>query len=166
LNDDSDEEECFGHLQGHGGSDDNSDTIPAFPNGISQPARKHKDKNKPLKFTIWTSRECYEGTPRKEFNSSFNTLEEANQRVQYVFWFMNPWGYGTEEMHADRNKCDKNGFLRMEVYPEQWTVSAIPSEAFQYLNRYQNIGENYHWHDDVNDGSRFREDGQDPVFIF
>ena len=115
-----------------------------FARNIRDPPAKHLDADKKLKFTVWTS--CgydndgwhsYCGPPSKEFNSSFATVEEANQRVEYVFLFQNPWGLDLDEMHSDDNFIDSKGFRRMEVAPDdsqRWTVSVVPSQAFEYLD--------------------------------
>ena len=115
-----------------------------FAKIIRKPASKQKDVTKKLKYTIWTS--CgyeydgfhsYEGEPDKEFNSSYSTLKEANERVEYVFYFDNPWGLEREEMFADSNFIDKKGTRFMSCSPddsETWTVAVVPSIAFDYLN--------------------------------
>lgn len=73
----------------------------------------------------------------KEFNSSFDTIEEANQRAEYVFYFENPWGSNFYDMHCDVDTISQKGFRRLEMEQgdsERWTVSVAPSEVFVYLN--------------------------------
>jgi hypothetical protein len=96
-----------------------------YPMNIRKPTEKHLNETKKFKYTVWTSSgydhdgyHSYEGAPQKEFNSSYNTLEEANQRVKYVFWFENPWGLDKNEMHVNKDKTDSKGLHRMEVHPD------------------------------------------------
>jgi hypothetical protein len=115
-----------------------------FSSCVRKPIAKHTDKKKKLEYTIWTSSgyDCdgwhsYEGPPEKEFNSSFSTLEEANSRVEYVFYYENTWGIEKDEMYAETDRIDKKGNRFMECCPddsERWTVSVVPSIAFEYLD--------------------------------
>jgi hypothetical protein len=110
-----------------------------FPKFIRDPPAEQLDQDSKLQFTVWTSHEDRygDGRPSKEFNSSFATLEDAIHRVEYVFWFQNPWGFDTDEMHADEDFINNKGLRRMEVEPDgcgRWTVSVIPSHAFEYLD--------------------------------
>jgi hypothetical protein len=114
-----------------------------FSPSVKNPTTKQKDETKKLEYTVWTS--CgyendgwhsYQGPPDKEFNSSFATLKEANSRVEYVFYYDNPWGQEKEEMHADNDDIDNKGIRYMECHPddsERWTVSVVPSIVFEYL---------------------------------
>lgn len=70
-----------------------------FPNVVKHPKPENLDRENRLKYTVWTS--CgydndhwhsYSGPPKKEFNSSYDSLDEANQRVKYIFYFKNEWG--------------------------------------------------------------------------
>jgi hypothetical protein len=111
---------------------------------VKNPTRKQKDETKKLEYTVWTSSgydndgwHSYQGSPDKEFNSSFSTLEEANSRVEYVFYYENPWGLEKEEMDAETDETDNKGIRFMECSPddsERWTVSVVPSFAFEYIN--------------------------------
>ena len=115
--------------------------IPAL---IKCPPPANLDPDNKLKFSVWTScgYECdgwhsYEGPPRKTFNSSYDTLKEANQRVEYVFYYENPWGLKKEEMQVDSDTIKSKGVRFMTSRPddsERWTVSAMPSIAFDYIN--------------------------------
>jgi len=118
----------------------------AFPRHLCKPNSENLDEDKKLKYTVWTSWgydrdyfHSYDGPPSKKFNSSFNTLEEANNRVQYVFYADNEWELEFDEMHVDEDKIDRSkGTRLMCVRPddmERWTVSVIPSKAFDFLYR-------------------------------
>jgi len=115
--------------------------IPAL---IKCPPPANLDPDNKLKFSVWTS--CgyehdrwhsYGGPPRKEFNSSHDTLNDANQRVEYVFYYKNPWGLKKEEMQVDSDTIKSKGVRLMTSRPddsERWTVSVLPSIAFDYIN--------------------------------
>jgi hypothetical protein len=79
------------------------------------------------------------GSPEKEFNSSYNTIEEANERAEYVFYHENPWGLEEDEFPYVETDfvSSKSGFRRLQCCPddsERWTVSIMPSSAFDYIN--------------------------------
>jgi hypothetical protein len=126
----------------------NKEDLKRFSSCVKNPTTKQKDKTKKLEYTVWTS--CgydhdgwhsYGGPPDKEFNSSFATLEEANSRVEYVFYYDNPWGSEREEMNAETDEIDKKGICYMECRPddsERWTVSVVPSIVFEYPTHRKN----------------------------
>jgi hypothetical protein len=74
----------------------------------------------------------------KEFNSSFDTIEEANQRVEYVFYFETTWGAHYDDVYANVDKTTQKGFRRLETGHDDsgtWTVSVAPSEVFDHLDK-------------------------------
>jgi hypothetical protein len=115
---------------------------------------------KKLQFTVWTSwdppddmyddRDGDERPPEKSFNSSYDTIEEANERAEYVFFHEFPWGEDyyrmddEEEVEIPHAKVDfvssKTGLRRLHCRPEDstlgdhWTVSVLPSIAFAYID--------------------------------
>lgn len=69
------------------------DQLRAAPDRIARPSRSRSGK-----FFVWSSEgydndgwHSYNGPPRKEFDSSWRTIEEANARVEYLFFIKNPW---------------------------------------------------------------------------
>ena len=118
----------------------------SFSKNIRNPNAANLNRNKKLKYTIWTS--CgydndgwhrYGGPPDKEFNSSYEKLEEANERAEYVFLYDNPWGLEDEyEINLpETDTVSTKGCRFLECRPddsERWTVSVIPSSAFDYVN--------------------------------
>jgi hypothetical protein len=124
--------------------EDDVDETKNIPSSIKRPEPVHLDAGAKLKFTVWTS--CgydadrwhsYDGPPKKEFDSSYNSLMEANERVEYVFFYNNPWGCEKEEMYAETNVIKSKGTRFMTCRPddsERWTVSTLPSIAFDYIN--------------------------------
>ncbi|CAJ1946591.1 unnamed protein product [Cylindrotheca closterium] len=118
------------------------DSFPAF---IRNPPKQNLSQNKKLRYTVWTSDgydndrwHSYEGPPDKAFDSSFTSLEHANQRAEFVFYFKNPWGLGLDEMDpAETDGTTKTGFRFLQCCPDdssRWTVSVIPSSAFPFMN--------------------------------
>ena len=113
---------------------------------VKNPLSVNLNEAKLLKYVVWTS--CcylpdgwhsYQGPPDIEFDSSYNLLAEANNRVEFKMRVDNPWGLPFDELE-ERNEIlrsvDKNGFLSMEVCPdssEEYKVSVVPMEAFPYL---------------------------------
>lgn len=112
---------------------------------VRSPSGKHTNEQRQLKYTIWQSDgydndgwHSYGGPPDKMFNSSYDTLEEANERVEYVFYYQNPWGSHDEDfLFAETDKITSQGFRYLECCPpdsSRWTVSVIPSVAFEHIN--------------------------------
>jgi len=139
---------------------------------IMVPDKKHLNRKDKLKYTVWTSDgygndgwHSYEGPPEKEFNSSYDTLEEANLRVAYVFYCKNPWGLGKDEMNdADTDSLRQQGMRFMQCEPPDsgiWTVSVVPSHAFDYIN--DNVSNKY---DDGDDDDDEEEEGYVSKFVF
>jgi len=98
-----------------------------------------------LKFTIWCSDgyepdgwHSYQGEPTKEFDSVWNTKEEANNRAEYLFFWKNPWGLDPTEVN-DNNEVEPenvDGLKKFSVMPDdstRWTVGVVPTNAFIHL---------------------------------
>jgi hypothetical protein len=117
-----------------------------FSDNVRNPSPQNLQVDKRLEYTVWTS--CgydndgwhsYDGPPDKEFNSSFCTLKEANERAEYVFLYKNPWGLIEEDERPrpEKDTITDKGFRYLECRPddsERWKVSVIPSYAFDYIN--------------------------------
>ena len=102
----------------------------------------------------------------KEFDSSWNTKKEANQRAEYLFFWKNPWGSDPDQvsdLDVGVPKARKqDGMDKWTVAPpdsSRWTVGVVPASAFRYL---ENATLSRHRHDV--DLERFRD--QDLGFIF
>ena len=110
-----------------------------FPRSIREPPAKHRNANKKLKYTVYTLNEyCYDNFTEKEFDSSYSSLEEANQRVEYIFYYENVWGLGIDEIHAEYDEINSSyGTRLMSVLPDgyksSWTVSVVPSPVFEFM---------------------------------
>ena len=79
-----------------------------FAEKIVNPFDKNKDPdgNKAKGFTVWCSDgygndgwHSYEGAPAKEFDTTYATKKEANDRARYLFQWNNPWGYDADEFN-------------------------------------------------------------------
>ena len=151
-----------------------------FADKIVNPSDTNKDPdgNKSKGFTVWCSDgygndgwHSYEGAPAKEFDTTYATKEEANDRARFLFQWKNPWGWGAEEFE-ERLICSekstktglaipkqfwdeyevtntriKDGMVTYAVTPADsttWTVSVVPDAAFAYLD---NAKRARHYHD-------------------
>mmetsp|Transcript_21529 Transcript_21529/g.46808 ORF Transcript_21529/g.46808 Transcript_21529/m.46808 type:complete len:856 (+) Transcript_21529:40-2607(+) len=118
-----------------------------FKPKIISPAKKNKDidGNKKKGFTVWSSDgygndgwHSYEGAPDKEFDSTFSTKNEANERARYLFHWQSPWGMEPERIMEEEEveKSMKDGLVTYEVTPPDsstWTVGVVPDAAFEYM---------------------------------
>eukprot|EP01040_Poterioochromonas_malhamensis_P009203 gene9203-9989_t len=102
-----------------------------------------------LKFVVWSSAvgDYDEGEPEKEFDSSWNTIAEANQRANYVFFHANEWGFSKSEMKKlpyHETFDEKTGFVKYYVHPDdsdEYTVTVVEKEVFEYFLREQKEAE-------------------------
>jgi hypothetical protein len=118
-----------------------------FAEKIINPSNKNKDPdgNKSKGFTVWCSDgygndgwHSYEGPLTKQFDTTYATKKEANERARYLFHWKNPWGSEPEEIENDQfNKSTKEGMVTYTVTPDDsstWTVAVVPDAAFAYLD--------------------------------
>jgi len=134
-----------------------------FAENIISPSDKNKDPdgNKSKGFTVWCSDgygndgwHSYEGSPTKEFDTTYATKKEANERARYLFQWKNPWGLGAEEFenHAyEVDKSTKEGMVTYVVTPDDsttWSVGVVPDAAFAYLD---NATRSRHYYDREDD---------------
>ena len=128
-----------------------------FKPKILVPPIKHKDASVPLKFTVWYSNgydydgwHSYEGPPRKEFDSSWKTKAEANNRAEYMFFWKNPWGIKPTEVCDDfdgpPSPSQNDGMDTWSFAPSdssRWTVGVVPAPAYPHLENASNDCHNY-----------------------
>jgi hypothetical protein len=72
----------------------------------------------------------------KEFDSTWTTKSDANERARYVFYWKNTWGMDPEEIHCDE-EVEIDGLKKYKVQPDDsstWTVGVVPDIAFKYLD--------------------------------
>ena len=121
---------------------------------ISHLPTVHKDSKNRLKYVVWSSNGylpysySYECEPEKEFDSTFDSIEDANARVGYVFYHQSPWGPKDEMVSRGeiKRKIQKsNGCVTLTSYSEDdngvWTVAAVTKEVFEYLEHETTPGE-------------------------
>lgn len=74
------------------------------------------------------------GFPRKVFDSSWRTHEEANARAVYLFHFKDPWDKTIDPCGASVEVQRTDGLLWFQTYPPDsimsWTVAVAPSARF------------------------------------
>ena len=128
-----------------------------FKSSIIEPTDKNVDPdgNKMKGYTVWCSDgygndgwHSYEGPPDKEFDSTYKTKDDANERARYLFYWKNPWGQTAQEIleggycgGEDHHKSMKNGLVTYEDTPDDsttWTVAVVPDAAFAYLENARN----------------------------
>ena len=120
-----------------------------FKSSIINPPDKNLDPdgNKTKGFTVWCSDgygndgwHSYEGPPTKEFDATYKTKEEANNRARYLFHWKNPWGLDAEEIAENSGeiyKSVRNELVTYEVTPDDsttWTVGVVPDAAYSHLD--------------------------------
>ena len=117
-----------------------------FPEKIRKPKGANRDQAKLQDYVVWKSFgydddgwHTYQGSPEKEFDSSYATKKEANERVEYLFYVKNEWGLGADEIleMMEEEDIDRDvgpdGLLHLEVCPpdsDRWTVKAVPRAIF------------------------------------
>jgi hypothetical protein len=120
-----------------------------FVDKIINPSDKNKDPdgNKSKGFTVWCSDgygndgwHSYEGSPAKEFDTTYVTKKEANERARYLFQWKNPWGLEADEFEEGAHEIDEStneGMISYVVTPDDsttWSVGVVPDAAFPYLD--------------------------------
>jgi hypothetical protein len=128
-----------------------------FSSSIRKVTGKHLDpQSSGMKYTVWCSDgydndgwHSYNGEPDKEFDSVWETKEDANKRAEYLFYWKSPWGLEAEEMHEKEweswGRGDLWGRTVCPADSSRWTVAVVPSKAFLYLD---NATKKRHDHDD------------------
>ena len=131
-----------------------------FKDNIQKPPAKNKQVSSNLKYTVWCSDgyepdgwHSYQGEPDKEFDSSWTTKKEANERAEYLFFWKNPWGIDPEDVsddyEGDPTPTAADGMKKWSVAPTdstRWTVGVVPSEVFPHL---ENACQHCHNYDDM-----------------
>ena len=123
-----------------------------FKAAIMKPSDEAKNPNSSLKgngFAVWCSDgygndgwHSYNEPPDKMFDTTWNTLEEANSRARYLFYHKSPWGLHPEELLAEgrgdpEEMVRENGLMIFQVEPPDssiWTVGVVPAQSFQHLD--------------------------------
>jgi hypothetical protein len=117
-----------------------------FSKRIIRPPQKNKkpDGNGMTGYTVWCSDgyepdgwHGYEGEPAKEFDSTWKTATEANERARYLFFWKNSWGLHPNEVDEPDEETSAEGLKTYTVMPDdstRWTVSVVPDFAFKYLD--------------------------------
>ena len=137
-----------------------------FKPAIIKLAAKNKKPN--LKFTVWCSDgydydgwHSYEGEPMKEFDSSWVTKKEANERAEFLFFWKNPWGMApnqvSDEYQGEPEPIVNDGMKKWSVSPDdssRWTVGVVPAAAYLHL---ENASNNRHNYDDEREPKSYEE---------
>eukprot|EP00961_Rhodomonas_salina_P118873 1599900-Rhodomonas_salina.1 len=104
------------------------------------PPAANQDSKKMKPFVVWSCEgETYERFPSKEFDSSFESLRDANSRALFLFYANNPWGLAVEEMQRGDHPIDEkfvDGALKLHTQPDDsgmWTVGVVPKAASAHM---------------------------------
>ena len=133
-----------------------------FLDKFRNPPAKNKSSTSTLKYTVWCSDgydrdgwHSYGGPPSKEFDTSWPTKQEANERAEYLFFWKNVWGLDPDEISDDYTHSDvgvlpteNDGMNKWTVCPadsSRWTVGVVPTQAYLHL---ENASQRRHCNDD------------------
>ena len=120
-----------------------------FKSRIIDPLEKNfsLEGNKTKDFTVWCSDgydndgwHSYEGPPDKDFDTTYATKEDANDRARYLFHWKNPRGMGPDDISKQEGdeKSARDGCVTYVVRPPDsstWTVSVVPAAAYPYMEK-------------------------------
>ena len=121
----------------------NDDVIEAAPevfdNTIKNPPTANLNKASLKAFVVWTC--CaysYNQDPVFEFDSSFDTADEANSRARFVMYYDNAWGLSKEDLERDGvvEETRVDDLVTFVVHPpdsERFTVAAVKKKMFEDL---------------------------------
>lgn len=112
-----------------------------FKTAICKPNPVNKNLGtKGHKFVVWCSDgDAYQGPPMQNFDTSWKTAKEANDRARYLFFWKNPWGIDPREVSDDNGfpkATHRDGLSTYTVEPADsscWTVGVVPTVAFHHL---------------------------------
>lgn len=117
-----------------------------FKKSIISPISIDPAPSKMKKFTVWCSDgydpdgwHSYQGDPRKDFDSTWDKMEDANARAEYLFFWKNSYGIGPKEVKDDDGEPTpetKHGLNTWTVCPAdntRWTVGVVPAMGYPHL---------------------------------
>ena len=118
-----------------------------FKPSIINPPNSNIDPNgnKMKGYTVWCSDgygndgwHHYEGPPDKEFDTTYATIEDANARARYLFYWKNPWGLPPEDIDAEEEISEsiRHGLNTFKSHPPDssiWTVAVVPDVAYAHM---------------------------------
>lgn len=97
-------------------------------------------------YTVWCSvGSRWEGPPKKEFDSTWKTSHDANERARYLFFWKNVFDHDPDDMWADQESAI-NGLVFYSVQPDIdkcWSVGVVPDVAFLHLPNASSIRHNH-----------------------
>jgi hypothetical protein len=119
------------------------------PTIIQPPAKNKKLGTATTEYVVWCSSgyeadgwHSYEGPPEKEFDTTWKTAKDANDRARYLFYWQNCWGLGPAELAdsggagEDPSETETQGLKMFSITAadsECWTVGVVPAAAFPHL---------------------------------
>jgi hypothetical protein len=116
-----------------------------FEPWIVSPPTKNMTPNGSLMkgFTIWCSLSSdLNPIPDKQFDTTYKSLGDANDRARFLFYWLNPWGLAPQKMvevvhikadNSGNNEC-ANTFHCVHPNADKWIVSVVNDATFRYLD--------------------------------
>ena len=118
-----------------------------FQDHIKSPKPENRNEKRLKSFVVWKSFGAFYAQyhhknppPEKQFDSSYDTVADANNRVMYVFLNnkLDPWRCkGLErKKESTTEKSEKTGLVKMtknESNEFLWSVGAVQQVVFEYL---------------------------------
>ena len=110
-----------------------------FKTNIVNPPEENLNPDSTKGYIVW-SRHGYECDGfQKEYDSTWSTKANANERAKYLFYWKNPWRYNPERMMEEEvvNESKIDGLVKFKVCPLdslRWTVSVVPAVAFVHMD--------------------------------
>ncbi|GAX19414.1 hypothetical protein FisN_4Lu418 [Fistulifera solaris] len=112
-----------------------------FSPAAIQPPAKNKCFSKGHKYVVWSAEDhddqgCYSD---EQFDSSWETANEANDRARYLFFWkhtpeIEPQEVGEHDQGTPQPLFRDNlATYSVQLYDSRWTVGVIPSVAFPHL---------------------------------
>ena len=115
-----------------------------FKKSIREPSKAARDRKSARGYIVWKSLgyppdgfHSYAGPPKKDFDSSWSSLKDANLRARFLFFIDNAWGIGPHEFGSDAQMKEKNGMERLEYIAgdsEEWTVGVVSADSFALMD--------------------------------
>lgn len=111
-------------------------------NIIKPPAQNKSFTTKGHKYVVWSSDKVkyINMETTQQFDSSWKTIQEANDRARYLFFWENAEGAEPNELGSGGDDGTINKSLRVGLvtytikgYRHIWTVGVVPTAAFLHL---------------------------------
>lgn len=115
-----------------------------FQSAIVEPldARKSPSRSNVKGFTVWCSESnsnsrYHDESETMEFDTTWSSIEDANDRARYLFYWRNCWSVDPElvdgQGRVDESITEGLVTFEMEHCDVSWQVGVVPDIAFKYM---------------------------------